>query len=222
ERATTLADRAEVSCTVEVDPARPVPSAIADWAAGPEHDLFAIGAPPHSALAGMLFSGVTDTAIRSFSIPLLFARPAPAPAPATVRLGERVLVASDGLRGSDELVAFAGRLAGEAGSALTLIHALGRRSLTRQTRIDAQVRKLQPRGIEGGPAVIESGSADDAIIAATTRLDASLVVMSSRRRSGPSVLGSVSRRVVHHGECSVLLVPPERLSQLARRQGAYA
>ncbi len=37
--------------------------------------------------------------------------------------------------------------------------------------------------------------------------------MSSRRRSGLSMLGSVSRRVVHHGDCSVLLVPPDWLAR---------
>jgi nucleotide-binding universal stress UspA family protein len=206
ERATTLADQGGVSCRVEVDPAGPVHEVVSEWAAG--HDLLAIGAPPASVLAALWFASVTDTAMRSPSTPLLVARAPEAP----TRFGERVLVASDGLRGSDELVAFASRIATEAGSALALIHASGRRSVTRRTRIDAQVKSLRRSGIDGERAVIEAGAAEDTIIAASSRLDASLVVMSSRRRSGLSVLGSVSRRVVHHGGCSVLLVPPERLS----------
>jgi nucleotide-binding universal stress UspA family protein len=209
ERASMLAYQARVSCRVEVDPAEPAPEVVSKWASG--HDLLAIGAPPKSVLAGMLFSGVTDTAIRSLSTPLLVARPAAA----SGRFAERMLVASDGLRGSDELVAFAGAVASDVGSELTLVHALGRRSVTRQARIDAQVQGLQTQGADGDGAVIESGSADDVIIAAAARLEASLVVMSSRRRSGLSMLGSVSRRVVHHAGCSVLLVPPERL--LAQR-----
>ena len=156
-----------------------------------------------------LFGGVTDTAMRSLSTPLLVARPVRAAA----RFGERVLVASDGLGGSDELVALARRMAGDGRSALTLIHALGRRSVSRRSRIDAQVQSIQPDGADGDRAVIESGSAEETIIAACSRLDASLVVMSSRRRAGLSVLGSVSRRVVHHGGCSVLLVPPDWLAQ---------
>jgi len=211
ERANVLVDRAGVSCSIEVDPAGPVHEIVSSW--GSSHDLLAIGAPPKSVLAGMLFSGVTDTAMRLLSTPLLIARPVRA-----ARFGERMLVASDGLRGSDELVAFAGRVAGEGRSALTLIHAPGRRSISRMSRIDAQVRSLQHKGIDDEKAVIESGSADHTIIAACTRLGASLVVMSSRRRSGPSVLGSVSRRVVHHGECSVLLVPPERLLHVQREE----
>ncbi len=207
DRANMLADQAGVSCRIEVDPAGPVHEIVADWAS--VHDLLAIGAPPKLLLAGMLFSGVTDTAIRSLSTPLLIARPVRAAA----RFGERMLVASDGLGGSDELVAFASRVAGEGRSALTLIHALGRHSIARRSRIDAQAQSIQPEGIDGDPAVIESGSADDTIIAACTRLGASLVVMSSRRRSGLSVLGSVSRRVVHHGDCSVLLVPPDWLAR---------
>jgi nucleotide-binding universal stress UspA family protein len=35
--------------------------------------------------------------------------------------------------------------------------------------------------------------------------------MSSRRLRGPRALGSVSRRVVHQGPCSVLLAPQELL-----------
>lgn len=205
EHATTLADRAGVSSRVEVDPAGPVPEVVSEWAAG--HDLLAIGAPPKSVLAGMLFSGVTDTAIRSLSTPLLVARPVAA----ARDFAGRVLVASDGLRGSDELVGFASRLASEAGSALTLIHALSRHSISRRSRIDAQIQNIGLLGIDGTSAVIESGDAHETIIAACARLDASLVVMSSRRRSGLSVLGSVSRRVVHHAGCSVLLVPPELL-----------
>jgi nucleotide-binding universal stress UspA family protein len=207
DRANMLADQAGVSCRIEVDPAGPVHEIFSEWAGG--HDLVAIGAPPKSVLAGMLFSGVADTAMRSLSTPLLVARPVRAAA----RFGERMLVASDGLGGSDELVALASRMAGDGRSALTLIHALGRRSVSRRSRIDAQVQSLQPEGVDGDRAVIESGSAEETIIAACSRLDASLVVMSSRRRSGLSVLGSVSRRVVHHGDCSVLLVPPDWLAQ---------
>ncbi len=211
EHATTLADRGGVSCRVEVDPARPVHEVVSDWAI--DHDLLAIGAPPASVLAGLWFGGVTETAIRSLSTPLLVARPAIAAA----RFGERMLVASDGLRGSDELVAFATLIANEAGSALTLVHALGRRSISRRARIDAQVQSLESEGIDGDRAVIQSGSADDTIIATSERLGASLIVMTSRRRSGLSVLGSISRRVVHHSRCSVLLVPPERLQEVPRQ-----
>lgn len=207
DHANMLADQAGVSCRIEVDPAGRVHEVVSSWASS--HDLLAIGAPPKSLLAATLFSGVTDTAMRSLPIPLLVARPVDAAA----RFGERMLVASDGQRGSDELVAFASRVAGDGQSALTLVHAPGRRSALRRSRIDAQVQSIQSEGIDGETAVIESGSPADAIIAACSRLGASLVVVSSRRRSGLSVLGSVSRRVVHHGDCSVLVVPPERLLQ---------
>jgi nucleotide-binding universal stress UspA family protein len=213
EHATMLADRAGVSCTVEIDPAKPVQDVVGDWAAG--HDLLAIGAPPRSVMAGMWLSGVTNTALRSRSTPILFARSAGGDS----RFGPRTLVASDAMRGSDELVAFARRVAEEGDSALTLIHAQRSRVREHKSRIDAQAKSIQQygRGIDDNWAVIESGSAAEAIIASSARLKASLVMMTSRRRSGLSVLGSVSRRVVHHASCSVLLVPPERLQQSAQR-----
>ena len=207
QHANMLADRAAVSCTVEVNPAGPVDEVIRDWAAG--HDLLAIGAPPESALSGMWLSGVADTARRLLPTPLLVAHPSCAAS----RFAEQMLVASDGLRGSDELVAFASRVASDGRSALTLVHALGSRLRRRRSRIEAQAQRIDLEGVQGNPAVIESGSADHTIIAAVARLDASLIVMSSRRRAGLSAFGSVSRRVVRHGSCSVLLVPPERLLQ---------
>jgi len=206
DRATALADEAGVACNVEVDPARPVHEVVSEWGQG--HDLVAIGAPPKSMLAGLLFASVTDTATRSLSKPLLVARPVSAADGA-----HRVLVASDGRQGSDELVDFADRLAGELGSPLSLIHAEHHPSSTRATRIEAQARALTSCPIDQPGAIVEHGSADAAIIATAQRLDASLVVMSSRRRSGLKALGSVSRRVMHHGSCSVLLVPPEHLDQ---------
>jgi nucleotide-binding universal stress UspA family protein len=209
DRAAALADEAGVSCTVEVDPARPVHEVVSAWGEG--HDLLAIGAPPKSVLSALVFNSVAETATRSRSTPLLLARP-----PRAATDGEnRVLVASDARPGSDELVAFADRVASDSGASLSLIHAEHWGSPARAARISRQVRGLRSRPIDEHRPIIEHGSAGEAIIAAAGRLEASLVVMSSRRRSGLAAVGSVSRRVVHHGACSVLLVPPEHLSGAA-------
>jgi len=217
ERAAATAERAGVSCTVEVDPEGPVGDVVRDWAEG--HALLALGAPPESRLAGMWLGGVDDAATGSLSMPMLLARPLAGDGV----FGERMLVASDGQRGSEELVAFAGRLADEAGATLTLVHALGSRALPhadRRARVEAQLSSLAGGAPASEPAVIEPGGAQEAIAGACRRLGASLVVMSSRRRAGIVALGSVSRGVIHHGECSVLLVPPERLLALRSPGGA--
>jgi nucleotide-binding universal stress UspA family protein len=54
----------------------------------------------------------------------------------------------------------------------------------------------------------ESGSPSRRIVEAAQRTHASLVVMGSRGQSGVAALGSVSERVTHHAECSVLVVRP--------------
>lgn len=205
ERACSLAEAAEVSCVVEVDPARPVHTVVSDWATG--HELLAIGAPPRSILAGMLFGSVAGTALRELSTPILFARPA-----GPSGFARRVMVASDGYEGSGELVGFAERLARETDAALTLLHAPGRHAGGERTEVERQAGSISREGIDGEVLALGSGMPGDAIIEAAERLDASPVVLCSRRRTGPATLGSVSRRVVHHGASSVLVVPPERLA----------
>jgi nucleotide-binding universal stress UspA family protein len=46
------------------------------------------------------------------------------------------------------------------------------------------------------------------IVETASTVGASLIVMGSRRLRGLRVIGSVSRRIVHQGHCSVLLIPP--------------
>jgi nucleotide-binding universal stress UspA family protein len=54
----------------------------------------------------------------------------------------------------------------------------------------------------------ESGSPYRRIVEAAHRTHASLVVIGSRGQTGVAALGSVSERVTHHAECSVLVVRP--------------
>jgi nucleotide-binding universal stress UspA family protein len=214
DRAVGLAGEAGVSCTVEVDPASPPSRVILDWAA--KHSLLAIGAPATSWLGGLLAGGVAAVAESAFTTPLLVARAAgegrPDPGP--------ILVASDGLDGSDELVGLAGRLAQRQGKSAVLLHAVGAESGASRHRIEEQARAL--RRLMGGACelLVEAGSPRAVIVEAARTAGASLVVMSSRRLHGVAQVGSVSRRVVHHGDCSVLLVPPEMLLGVGAPIGA--
>jgi nucleotide-binding universal stress UspA family protein len=65
--------------------------------------------------------------------------------------------------------------------------------------------------VEGASERLDTGSPRTVILETARAAGAWLVVMSSRRLHGLRAIGSVSRRVVHGGDCSVLLIPPEWL-----------
>lgn len=205
DRAVQITEDACVSTSVEVDPAAPPAEVILEWAA--EHDLLAMGAPTTPWPAGLFGGGPTAAAVGSLVTPLLAARSFPS---ADASRGP-ILVASDGLEGSDQLVEFAARLARSRGVSVQLVHAGGHRSRKRRDRIAEQTRALEGAFGDSSNATIESGSARTVIADTARALDAHLVVMSSRRLHGPIAIGSVSRHVVHKAGCSVLLVPHEHL-----------
>jgi nucleotide-binding universal stress UspA family protein len=178
---------------------------ILEWAA--ERDLLAIGEPATSWFAAMFMHGVAATAEGDLDTPLLVSHPTtwgPASPP-------RILVASDGLDGSDGLVAFAGELAQQQHAGVTLLHVLGSESRLRPHRIQRQARDLELQLGGDSDVRIELGNPRSLVIEAAQQARASLIVMSSRRLRGLQAIGSVSRRVVHHAGCPVLLMPPESL-----------
>lgn len=206
DRAVQITEDACVSTSVEVDPASPPAEVIIEWAA--EHDLLAMGAPTTPWPAGMFGGGPTAAAVGSLVTPLLAARSFPSAADAS---RGPILVASDGLEGSGQLVEFAARLGRSRGASVQLVHAGAHRSRKRRERIAEQTRALERAFGGSSNATISSGSARTVIADTARALDAHLVVMSSRRLHGPIAIGSVSRHVVHKAACSVLLVPHERL-----------
>jgi len=208
DSAVRVANEAGVECQIEVDPAGPPSHVVLDWAA--ERDLLAMGAPTTSWFGALFTAGVAVTAEGSFSTPLLVARPVPK---AQVQSDRSILVASDGLDGSDELVELGGRLARTQGASVILLHALGLESKARRRRVEEQAEKLELACGGASEVRFERGGARTVIAETASAAGASLVLMSSRRLKGLRAIGSVSRRVVHQGHCSVLLVPPERLRQ---------
>ncbi len=205
DRATQIAHEAGVPSAVEVDPATPPSKVILDWSA--TRDLFALGAPTTPRLRGMFIAGVADTALGSFTTPLLVA----CSTPGERQFADRILVASDGRDGSDQLVELGERLARARGADMMLLHASGHESQARRERVEEQGRRLELAAGGRNEVRVEHGSPHDVIVATAESMGASLVVMGSRRLDGLRVIGSVSRRVVHEPPCSVLLVPPERL-----------
>jgi nucleotide-binding universal stress UspA family protein len=212
DRASGIAQEAGVPFTTEVDPASPPQRVILDWSVG--YDLLALGAPAATWLRGLFVASVGDTALGSLVTPLLVARPAPT----GHRFADRILVASDCLEGSDELVELAGRLARARGASVVLLHATGHEPQLRRDGVQQKARRLQEqshslqRGVgEASEVRSRRGRAHDVIVEAAQSLGASLVLVGSRRLDGLRAVGSVSRRVAHEAHCSVILVPPERL-----------
>jgi nucleotide-binding universal stress UspA family protein len=206
DRAKSLAHDRGVSATVEVDPASPPWRVILEWSF--DHALLAMGAPNTSWFAGTFIHGdTTDAALRDLATPVLVARAVAGGR----RFAEQIVVASDGLPGSDELVEFAAQLARAQGAKVTLLHATGHERSDARERIKVQAQRLDLFGDLDSDVRIEPGPARTVIPAVAAASDASLIVMGSRALRGLRLIGSVSRRVAHDAHCSVLLVPPEAL-----------
>jgi nucleotide-binding universal stress UspA family protein len=202
ERAAQEAREAGVKATTELDSGGPPARVLLDRAR--EHGLLAVGAPALSRLGGILIGGVAAVAAHTHSVALLVARSAPEEHP----FCERIVVASDGLEGSDRLVELAARLAAREPSSVLLLHATGVESHSRPHSIATQQKRLEKALAERGQARVEPGRPHDVIVQAARGERASLIVIGSRGLTGVHSLGSVSERVVHDAPCSVLVVPP--------------
>jgi len=211
KRAEAIALEGGVSARIEVDPAFPPADVVLDWAEG--HDLLAIGAPSSSWLGGMFVTGVADSAHRALPLPVLSARPA-------LQDGnwEHALIASDGLEDSAMPLAVGARLAAARSARVTLLHAVGLRD-SAEGPVLAQARQLRELGVPEPDLMLRHGRAHEVIVDVAERMAASLVVVGSRRRSGPRAIGSVSRHVIHAAGCSVLAVPPEAPEAPAAEEG---
>jgi nucleotide-binding universal stress UspA family protein len=208
ERAEGIARDAGVPFTSEVDPGTPPARVILDWSE--RFDLLTIGAPASSWPAKLLSIGVGDTALGGFHTALLLARPLDA----ARQFGDRIVVASDGLEGSNVVVDTAARIARPRNADVKLVHALGRESPIKRSRpreqesiLHEQERTLA-RSAGTTELVVKPGRPGPVTVSVANAGDASLVVMGSRRLEGLRAMGSVSRRVAHQARCSVLLVPP--------------
>jgi nucleotide-binding universal stress UspA family protein len=202
-RAQELAEGEGVSCETVVDSRGPLAQVILERAG--EHDLLVVGAPATSRVAALLIGGITSAALAQFTTPMLVVHRS---FDGSLR-GRRMLVASDGQAGSDELVDLAKRLARAHDAHLTLVHAVDRESDVRPHRVQAQAQTLNPASPGSAEAaLVAAGKPSQVIADAAASTDAVLIVLGSRRLRGLRALGSVSRHVVHEAPCSVLVIPP--------------
>ena len=209
KRALASARRLAVSLGVDADTAiderGPVTQVLLEHAAA--HGLLAIGPPPMSRLAHLLVGGTATSAAHRLPSSILIARRPPERA----RFGDRIVVSSDALELSSELVAFATALTRLHGSSLTLVHALDGPSSRHPTRLGAQVDYLTRALGEKARVRIEPRHVHDLILETATTEKCSLLIVGSRRVGGVRSIGSVSERIVHDAACSVLVIRPEDL-----------
>jgi nucleotide-binding universal stress UspA family protein len=201
------ADQTGVRASIAVEPDGGPVDVILEYAA--RHDLLALGAPATSSWLGSLFlDGVSYAAEDSLNTPLLVSRRLSA----GKTVGTRLLVASDGLDTSDALVDVTCQFARRQGSGAVLLHVLGSESQAHPHRIEHQAPWLAALGEGRGELRFDVGTPREVIVEVARDIDATLILMSSRRLTGLRTIGSVSRPVVHHAHCPVLLIPPELLS----------
>ena len=206
--ARAAAAAAGVSANVEVDPGGPLTELVMRRSA--EHGLLALGAPATATWLGAMFrDSVTAAAEESLAVPLLVSRLSPSWSGHSPR---SILIASDGLSSSDGLVELAALLARAHGAETAFVHVLGAESRMHPHRIQRQAEQLGTLTGTRSNVLVEAGTAREVIVTAAREHDAGLIMMSSRRLAGLRTVGSVSRPVVAHAHCSVLLVPPEMLA----------
>ncbi len=168
------------------------------------HDLLVLGRPAFPRAGGILLGSVSSTAVHLAEMPVLLARPAPGALP----FPKRIVLASDGSLESRRLVELTVRIAEAHDSRVTLLHVGGPESSPQPISVAEQATELF-EWLKVEPIVrSEPGRAHERIVDVARREQASLVVLGSRGLTGVHALASVSERVAHHADCSVLVVRP--------------
>jgi nucleotide-binding universal stress UspA family protein len=185
----------------EIDESAPVAETLLERAR--EHQMLAIGAPFMPRMAHLLVGGTATRAAHRLPTPLLVARRPPP----RFEFPEHMIVASDGSGRCDGLVEFATALARDHGSSLTLVHAA--RHGDGGTAVAAQAARVAAALGDRGHAYIEHTRPLGLLLRVAQLERCSLIIVASRRVSGVRALGSLSERLVHDADCSVLVLRAE-------------
>lgn len=151
--------------------------------------LLAIGAPEHARIEEMIFGGVAGELLHKASCSMLVARPTPDEA----SFPRSIVVGVDGSTQAARAYEIAQNLATRRHSTLRAVVALGGKHIDldeiRRRHPDAETAAVAPV-----PALVELSSGAD------------LLIVGSRGLHGPRALGSVSERIAHQADCSVLVI----------------
>ncbi len=160
------------------------------------HDatLVAIGTHGHGRLPGILLGSVATQLLHNAPCPVLIARPRPAP----TEFPRSIIVATDGSPAATRAVAVGEALAARVGAALEAV------VVTDEGDVDPDVIEIELRGPAGHHVPQRRLRGHPAGALSDLRPD--LLILGSRGLRGLRSLGSVSERVAHESEASVLVV----------------
>jgi nucleotide-binding universal stress UspA family protein len=159
-----------------------------------EATLVAVGSHDHRRLSGILLGSVATQLLHDAPCSVLMAR-----TPNEDRFPGTVMVAADGSAESARAIGIAAEIARRLGARLEAVVATGG-----QTGIDAGTVRALVESLAGPDVPLREDSRPP--VEALTSLGPDLLVMGSRGLQGLRSLGSVSERVAHDAECSVLVV----------------
>jgi nucleotide-binding universal stress UspA family protein len=155
--------------------------------------LVAVGANGSGRLPGVLLGSVATQLLHLSPCPVLVARPPRDPS----TFPRTIVVATDGSHEANRAVAAARALAGRVRAELEAVVALDERAVDADW-IEAGLRR------DGGGIPLRR--LDGAAVPTLRSLRPDLLVLGSRGLRGLRSVGSVSERVAHTSECSVLVV----------------
>jgi nucleotide-binding universal stress UspA family protein len=201
EEATRMAEEAGVPSRTEMGNSRYAIDVLLPE--GKKHDLLVIGTHGRSRAVGIMMGSTASKAAHGTEGSLLISREPPGPG----AFPGDILFTSDGADDSWAPARLAARLAADLDANLELVHVNDGKHPDAPEVIEAQVAEIEK--ISGAkPTVTQpEGHATDQIVELARERGSSLIVCGRRGLSGIKSLGSVSERVAHQAECSVLLVP---------------
>jgi nucleotide-binding universal stress UspA family protein len=172
-----------------------------------DHDLLVLGAGFGSRATGIILGRTATAAVHRSPVPVLLTRRPPRDA----EFPKRILVSADGKPQADEALRLAAAIAAEHGAQVAVVAPATQRPSERHVLAEELAALAGARGVEA--VVIEGHApAHAAICAAAVSFGASLIIVGSRGLTGARALGSVSERVAHEANCSVLVVRPPAMA----------
>jgi nucleotide-binding universal stress UspA family protein len=195
-----LAEEAGVSATTAM-PAGKYASKVL-LAEAEKHDLMVIGTHDHSRVAGIVLGSTASETVHDTERPVLVARE-----PQNGGFLNSILLATDGSEGSRAAARVAGALTATYGGKLEVLHVDDGKHSDSGPELDAELDEIALATGAKPRLSTTSGHPTEKIVEGASERASSLIVCGRRGVSGLKALGSVSERVMHQAETSVLLVP---------------